>query len=124
MKEETLRTAREMSQEAQLASNATVVNFNARGKRLSSFSRKEFNRALRSRADKLMKCIEAESKRSPDRSVFKVTLTVQQSGSFLNARLVKGSAPGVACVFKAIRKLKMKPFSGGDKTITLPYQLK
>ena len=75
-------------------------------------------------AGKLMKCIEAESKRSPNRSVFKVTLTVQQSGSFLNARLVNGSAPGIACVFKAIRKLKMTPFSGGDKTITLPYQLK
>ena len=124
VKEETLRTAREMSHEAQLASSATVVNFNKGGKKLAPFSRKGFNRALSSRAGKLMKCIEAESKRAPDRSVFKVTLTVQQSGSFLNAQLVNGSAPGKACVFKAIRKLKMKPFSGGDKTITLPYQLK
>lgn len=88
------------------------------------FSSRAFDRALSTRSSRLIKCIEDESQRSPIQKVFKVTMTVQRTGRFLNARLVNGSGPGIQCVFRAIQGLKMKPFSGDDKTITLPYRIK
>lgn len=121
---ETLRDAKAMAREAREAAEATSVDFNRRGAKRSRFSRSEFDKALSNRSERLFNCIEAEHRRSPERGVLKVTMTVQRSGRFLNARLVDGSGPGVKCVFRAIQGLKMPPFSGGDKTITLPYKVK
>lgn len=121
---ETLKDAKAMAREAREASEASTVDFNTRGAKLESFSRAEFDQAIATRSAKLLQCIEAEHLRAPEREVIKVTMTVQRSGRFLNARLVDGTGPGVKCVFRAIQGLKMSPFSGGDKTITLPYKVK
>jgi serine/threonine protein kinase len=121
---ETLRDAKAMAKEAREAAEASTVDFNRRGAKLSRFSRSAFDRALANRSGRLLKCIEAEHGRFPDKEVLKVTMSVQRTGRFLNARLVGGSGPGVKCVFRAIQGLKMSPFSGGDKTITLPYKVK
>ena len=121
---ETLRDAKAMAREAREASAATTVDFNRKGQKLKRFSRAEFDKAIATRSAKLLRCIEGEHKRDPDRAVIKVTMTVQRSGRFLNARLADGTGPGVKCVFRAIQGLKMPPFSGGDKTITLPYKVK
>ena len=115
---------KEEAREAREASAATTVDFNRRGVKLSRFSRREFDKAIATRSNKLLRCIEAEHQRDPQRAVIKVTMTVQRSGRFLNARLTDGTGPGVKCVFRAIQGLKMQPFSGGDKTITLPYKVK
>ena len=124
-RQETLRDAKAMAREAREASSAATVDFSRAGPaKRKRFSRAEFDKALASRSTQLMKCIEEEHVRMPDRKVLKVTLTVQQSGRFLNARLAKGTSSGVKCVFRAVRGLKMSPFSGGDKTITLPYRVK
>lgn len=121
---ETLRDAKAMAKEAREAAEASTVDFNKRGSKKSRFSRQAFDKTLSTRSSRLMKCIEAEARRSPNKEVLKVTMTVQQTGRFLNARLANGSGPGVKCVFRAIQGLKMEPFSGGDKTITLPYKVK
>ena len=121
---DTLRDAKAMAKEAREAASASTVDFNKRGAKRIRFSRKAFDRALSTRSSRLMKCIEAEARRSPSQEVLKVTMTVQRTGRFLNARLVNGSGPGVKCVFRVIQGLKMEPFSGGDKTITLPYKVK
>lgn len=121
---ETLKDAKAMAKEAREAAAASTVDFNRRGGKVARFSRKNFDRALSTRSSRLMKCIEAEAARSPNKEVLKVTMTVQRTGRFLNARLANGSGPGVKCVFRAIQGLKMPPFSGGDKTITLPYKVK
>lgn len=123
-RQETLRDAKEMAREAREAQEASSVDFSSSGTKQPPFSRDDFDKAISTRSQALMNCITSEHQRFPDRSVLRITMTVQQSGRFLNARLVDGSDPGVKCVFRAIKGLKMQAFSGGDKTITLPYQVK
>jgi hypothetical protein len=114
--------ARAMAREAREASTVNVdLNGGSVGR---SFSKATFQKALNTRLSKLQACIQSEMGRSPSVSTFKVSMTVQPSGRFLNARLEKGSNPGQRCVFRAIRNLKMPPFDGTDRTITVPFKVR
>lgn len=121
-KRASLEEARAMAREAR---EASTVNVNLDGKSVGrSFSQALASKAIKTREPALIKCINAEMERSPSTAVFKVSVTVQPSGRFLNARLVNGSSAGDRCVFRAIRKLKMLPFDGTDRTISIPFQVK
>jgi len=100
------------------------VDFNRRGAKHGRFSRRAFDYALANRSGRLLKCIEAEHGRFPEKALLEVAISVAWTGRFLNARFVGGSGPGMECVFRAIQGLKISPFSGGDKTITLHYKVK
>jgi serine/threonine protein kinase len=113
---------REMQREAREASTSEVdLNAKSVGR---AFSQKDFKEVLSARMSALTACVQEEMKRSPSVSTFKVTLTVQSSGRFLNARFVEGSDPGQRCVFRAINKLKMEPFDGTDRSITIPFAVR
>ena len=114
--------ARAMAREAHEASEVKV-NLSGGGSVGKTFDPKLATRAISKRRGKLEKCITAEMKRSPSTKVFKVSVTVQPSGRFLNARLLNGSNAGDRCVFRAIRNLKMPPFDGTDRTISIPFEV-
>lgn len=88
------------------------------------FSRSEFDKVLSTRSDRLLRCIEHEYNRSPNKNNFKVSMTVHTSGHFIKAHLVDGSSQGARCVIRAIRGLKMSSFNGSSKTIVIPYETK
>lgn len=114
--------ARAMAQEAR---EASTVNVNLDGKAVGrEFSSSLATQAINQRKSSLMKCITAEMERSPSTSLFKVSVTVQPSGRFINARLTNGTNAGDRCVFRAIRNLKMLPFDGSDRTISIPFQVR
>lgn len=113
---------RDMQREAREASTSEVdLDAKEVGR---AFSQADFKEALSVRMGALTACVQEEMKRSPSVSIFKVALTVQSSGRFLNARLVEGSDPGQRCVFRATTKLKMQPFDGADRTITIPFAVR
>lgn len=113
--------ARAMAREAREASTTNVdLNGQSVGR---AFSSSMATKAIQKRQPALQKCIRAEMDRSPNTSLFTVSVTVQPSGRFINARLINGSNAGERCVFRAIRNLKMLPFDGTDRTISIPYQV-
>ena len=120
-KRASLEEARAMAREAR---EASTVNVDLDGGKVGrSFSTKLATKAIQGRQGALRKCIQAELKRSPSASSFTVSVTIQPTGRFLNARLVNGTSAGDRCVFRAIRNLKMLPFDGTDRTIKIPFQI-
>lgn len=90
----------------------------------AKFQLKALNGAVAARHGRLSKCLTAEARRDPTAKVLKVKMTALPQGQVLNVSLVKGSAGGNRCVREALDGIKIPPFSGTNRTVTLPFTIR
>ena len=109
-----------MRREAELAANSDLSD---EGARRQPFSRAAFDRVLASRSRLIYQCLLKELKARPGTQDMAVSLTAMSSGKILNVQLNGGTVQGIRCLRRAFKGTKVPPFSGTNKSITLPYRL-
>jgi len=121
-KQEALQIDAEMAREANEVSQAQEIDIDKplTGRR---FSDAKFRKAIKTRADRLIPCINKETEINPNQKFFLVEVNIINTGKVLNARLASGSQSGTRCVFKALQGLTVKPFDGGTYTGRIPFEL-
>ena len=110
----------EIRREERLAAS-TTLNMGSKGG--GKFDKNQVLRAVSTRNSALAGCIQEEVRRDPSLKSVSVKVTIIPDGRLINVKLKGGTSRGRSCVRRALKNLRVAPFSGTNRTITLPFMV-
>ena len=100
---------------------ATTLDMGRKGS--GKFDKNQVLRAVSTRNGALMGCIQEEVRRDPSLKKVTVKVTIIPDGRLINAKLKGGTSRGRSCVRRALKNLRVAPFSGPNQKITLQFMV-
>jgi serine/threonine protein kinase len=89
-----------------------------------AFDLGELQRTIGTRNGRLSNCLQQEARRQPERNGVTVKVTVIPRGDIINVKVPEGTGAAKSCVRAALSGLKVTPFDGTNRTVSLPYSWK
>ena len=113
---------RQMAEEARLAASSTLDGTGgpSTGR---TFDAGALDAAVATRNPQIVKCVQDEAKRDPNRRDFEIKATILPRGDIIQVRMTGGTAAGTACVRAALTGLKVPAFDGTNQALSLPFSI-
>jgi len=111
-----------LAEEARLAASSTLDGTGG-SETGRSFDAAALDAAVATRNPQIVKCVQDEVKRDPNRHDFEIKATILPRGDIIQVRMVGGTAAGTACVRGALAGLKVPAFDGTNQALSLPFSV-